>query len=155
MTSTKNKLTVLTTVYPPISNADAVRLMRVPAVEAMLRTSDFYLIAARAQARLTNPHFNRDTNEMSFDFSIGDRPPFPVRIALQELPGVKALKGEDFIVEFDTAGSGFKVWDKAGPHADQEPVEWFTTEKLLWDRTRRRTSARTPIARAQPHRPPR
>lgn len=48
MTSTKNKLTVLTTVYPPISSADAVRLMRVPAVEEMLRTSDFYMIGARA-----------------------------------------------------------------------------------------------------------
>lgn len=138
MTSTKNKLTVLTTVYPPISNADAVRLMRVPAVEEMLRTSDFYMIGARAQARLSNPQFDQDTNEMSFDFSIGGGPPYPVRVALQELPGVKALKGEDFIVEFDKAGSGFKVWDEAGPKTDQEPAEWFTTEKLLWDRTRGR-----------------
>jgi hypothetical protein len=138
MTSTKNKLTVLTTVYPPISNADAVRLMRVPAVEKMLRTSDFYMIGARAQARLSAPQFDQNTNEMSFDFSIGDGPPFPVHVALQELPGVKALKGENFIVEFDKAGSGFKVWNQVGPQADQEPAEWFTTEKLLWDRTRGR-----------------
>jgi hypothetical protein len=138
MTSTKNKLTVLTTVYPPISNADAVRLMRVPAVEEMLRTSDFYMIGARAQARLSNPQFDQDTNEMRFDFSIGDRSPSLVKVALQELPGVKALKGEDFIVEFDNAGSGFKVWDGTGPKTDQEPAEWFTTEKLLWDRTRGR-----------------
>lgn len=48
MTSTKNKLTVLTTVYPPVSSADAVRLMRVPAVEEMLRTGDFYTIGPRA-----------------------------------------------------------------------------------------------------------
>lgn len=138
MTSTKNKLTVLTTVYPPISNADAVRLMRVPAVEEMLRTSDFYMIGARAHARLSNPQFDQNTNKMSFDFSIGEGPPNPVHVALQELPGVKALEGEDFLVEFDKAGSGFKVWDKAGPRTDQEPAEWFTTEKLLWDRTRGR-----------------
>lgn len=138
MTYTKNKLTVLTTVYPPISNADAVRLMRIPAVEEMLRTSDFYMIGARAQARLSNPRFDHDRNEMNFDFLIGDEPPCPVRVALQELPGVKALEGEKFIVEFDEAGAGFRVWDKAGPKADEEPAEWFTTEKLLWDRTRGR-----------------
>jgi hypothetical protein len=42
------------------------------------------------------------------------------------------------MVESDKAGSGFKVWDKAGPKTDKDPVEWFTTEKLLWDRTRGR-----------------
>jgi hypothetical protein len=55
MTSTKNKLTVLTTVYSPISNADAVQLMRIRAVEEILRTSDFYMIGARAEAHLSNP----------------------------------------------------------------------------------------------------
>lgn len=139
MTSTKNKLTVLTTVYPPISNADAVRLMRVPAVEKLLRTSDFYMIGARAQARLSKPAFDPATNEMSFDFLIGTGQPHPVRVALQELPGVKALNGDDFIVEIDDAGSGFRVWDKDGPKLDEEPAEWFTTEKLLWDRTRGRS----------------
>ena len=48
MTSTKNRLIVLATVYPPIFSPDAVRLMRVPAVGEMLRTSDFYMIGARA-----------------------------------------------------------------------------------------------------------
>lgn len=138
MTSTKNKLTVLTTVYPPISSADAVRLMQVPAVEELLRTSDFYMIGARAQARLSDPQFDPDTNEMRFGFAIDDGSSHPVLVALQELPGVKALEGKDFIVEFDKAGSGFKVWDGAGSKPDEEPVEWFTTEKLLWDRTRGR-----------------
>lgn len=138
MTSTKNKLTVLTTVYPPISSADAVRLMQIPAVEEMLRTSDFYIIGARALARMSNPSFDRATNDLRFDFAIGDEPPQPVRVALQELPGVKALKGKDFLVEFDAAGSGFRVWDEDGPREDEEPAEWFTTEKLLWDRTRGR-----------------
>lgn len=138
MTTTKNKLTVLTTVYPPISNADAVRLMGIPAVEKMLRTSDFYMIGARAQARISAPQFDQDANMMSFDLLIGDEPPNPVCVALQELPGVKALDGDVFVVEYDEAGSGFKVWGKAGPQTNEEPLEWFTTEKLLWDRTRGR-----------------
>ena len=54
MTVTKTKLTALRTVYPPISNADAVRLMRDPDVEALLRDSDFYMIGGRAQARMVD-----------------------------------------------------------------------------------------------------
>jgi hypothetical protein len=67
MTSTNHKLTLLTTVSPPISSAEAVRLMRAPVVEEMLRTSDFYMIGARAQALLSDPQFDQDTNTMSFD----------------------------------------------------------------------------------------
>ncbi len=138
MTVTKTKLTTLRTVYPPISNADAVRLMRIPAVEAMLRTSDFYMIGGRAQARMLDPQFNLDENVIEFNFVVGDRPPSRVRIALQELPGVIDLRGKDFLIEFDDAGSGFRVWDGPPHENGSDVVEWFTTEKLLWDRSRAR-----------------
>lgn len=138
MTVTKTKLTTLRTVYPPISNADAVRLMRVPEVEALLRTSDFYMIGGRAQARMVEPDFDLDRNVVEFDFVVGDGPASPVAVALQELPGVKALDGRNFIVEFDRAGSGFKVWDGQPDEPGSEIAEWFTTEKLLWDHARGR-----------------
>jgi hypothetical protein len=138
MTSTKTKLTTLRTVYPPISNADAVRLMKIPEVEALLRTSDFYMIAGRAQARLENPEVDHSSNRLSFDFVVGDGPPNPVTFDLQELPGVKALKGRNFHLEIDRAGSGFKVWDGPPNQPGSDILEWFTTEKLLWDRSRGR-----------------
>ena len=43
-TSTKSKLSLLETVYPPISNQEAVWLQNDPEVEALLRQSDFYMI---------------------------------------------------------------------------------------------------------------
>lgn len=138
MTSTKSKLTTLRTVYPPISNADAVRLKHIPEVEELLRTSDFYMIAGRAQARMVEPEFDLEENVLTFGFRVGNREPSPVTIALQELPGVKALRGKDFAVEFDHAGSGFKVWDGTPNAPGSDIVEWFTTEKLLWDRARGR-----------------
>jgi len=138
MTSTKTKLTTLRTVYPPISNADSVRLKRIPEVEKLLRTSDFYMIGGRAQAHLSNPEFDLSTNVMTFDFIVGDGAPSPVVVKLQDLPGVKALKGRNFEVEFDRAGSGFKVWDGPSNEPGSDIIEWFTTEKLLWDRARGR-----------------
>jgi len=111
MTYTRNKLTVLSTVYPPISSADAVRLMRIPEVEAMLRTSDFYMIGGRAQARLTRPVCDHDSGELRFDFIVGDGEPRPVTIRIHELPGVATFEGETFQIQIDEAGSGFKIWD--------------------------------------------
>ena len=138
MTTTKTKLTTLRTVYPPISNADAARFMKDPDVESLLRTSDFYMIGGRAQARLVDPAIDPASNDLSFGFVVGDKAPSAVRIALQELPGVKALKGKDFELEIDEAGSGFRVWDGATNGPGSNVVEWFTTEKLLWDRARNR-----------------
>lgn len=138
MTVTKTKLTTLRTVYPPISNADAVRLMRIPEVEALLRTSDFYMIGGRAQARMIDPRIDPDENVVKFGFVVGDRDATPVRVALQELPGVIGLRGRDFLLEFDDAGSGFRIWEGPPFEDGSDVVEWFTTEKLLWDRSRAR-----------------
>jgi hypothetical protein len=139
MTSTKTKLTTLSTVYPPVSNADVVRLQKIPEVEALLRTSDFYMIAARAQARLVNPQVDHDDNVLTFDFVVGDGEPSRVVIAMQELPGVRALKGRNFFLEIDEAGSGFRVWDGPPQQSGSDIIEWFSTEKLLWDRARGRS----------------
>lgn len=148
MTSIKNKLTTLRTVYPPISAADAYRLKDDPEVEELLRKSDFYMIGGRAQARLTEPSFDHDTNSLTFNFVVGEGIPTPVTIRLQDLPGVKSLKGKDFIVELDEAGTGFKVWDGLVNADGSRIIEWFTTEKLLWDLARERPGI-DPIAGAR------
>jgi hypothetical protein len=139
MTATKNKLTVLSTVYPPISSADAVRLQKIPEVEQLLRRSDFYMIAGRAQARFSNPQVDHQDNSLTFDFAVGDQAGATVRFALQELPGVRALAGADYELEIDKAGSAFRIWDGPVGQAGSEVIEWFTTEKLLWDHARGRS----------------
>ena len=42
-------VSTLRLVFPPVSNFEAETIKEDPAVEAMLRTSDFYVIAARAE----------------------------------------------------------------------------------------------------------
>lgn len=138
MTKFQSKLTTLRTVYPPMSNADAFRLMRDADVEKMLRTSDFYMIVARAQARFLNPKVDQDAEEITFDFVVGNGPANSVRFILRELPGVEALGGANLFIEIDNAGTGFKIWDGPANEAGADVVEWFTTEKLLWDRARER-----------------
>lgn len=131
MSSTKTKLTALRTVYPPIANSHATALAKVPEVEELLRTSDFYMIGGRAIARMRDFAFDAAAGVLTFDFVVGGGPANPVRIELRSLPGVAAA-GADVEIEIDDAGSGFRIWHGT------EVVEWFTTEKLLWDRARDR-----------------
>lgn len=139
MTIIKSKLTTLRTVFPPISNADAARFSQDPEVEKLLRQSDFYMIGARAQARFLNPAFNAESEVISFDFVIGDGNPTPVQVAIRDLPAVAPLNGASVVVEFDGAGSGLRIWDAPPNDKDAEVLEWFTPEKLLWDRARHRS----------------
>ena len=87
---------------------------------------------------MIDPQFDLDENEIEFGFVVGDREASPVPVALQALPGVIGLRGRDFLIEFDEAGSGFRIWDGLPHEEGSDVVEWFTTEKLLWDRSRAR-----------------
>lgn len=142
MTMTKSKLTILQTVYPPISNSLAYQLEKDPEVEARFRESDFYMIAARAEARLREPEIDQKKGTLSFDFIVGALPPVKFIIDLLELPGLAQLKGSSFHLEFDGEGRGFRIWSDE-PHAEgSELLEWFTTESLLWHASRRRPGIR-------------
>lgn len=137
MTVTKTKITALRTVYPPISNADAVPLMRDPEVEALLRQSDFYMIGGRARASLTQPIIDAQTETMEFDFVVAEKSS-SVRIVVRELPGVAEAGCPVLEIEFDAEGRGFRIWKSESDGDPVELLEWFTTEKLLWDRARGR-----------------
>lgn len=142
MTNTKSKLTVLQTVYPPISNSLAYRLENDPEVEACFRESDFYMIAARQEARLRNLRIDDTEWTLRFDFVIGDREPVEFVIDIFDLPGVSAYGGGTCQLEFDDEGRGFRLWS-GEPHGDSsELLEWFTTESLLWYAARRRPGIR-------------
>lgn len=135
-TSTKSKITLLETVYPPISNQEAVWLQNDPKVEALLRQSDFYMIGGRAEAKYLNLVIGPDTYVISFDFAIGDDFRDPVEIRIRDLPAVEESEAESFWVE---AGDKIiRVWDGPIGEPGSNVLEWFTTEKLIWDRSRGR-----------------
>jgi hypothetical protein len=135
-TSEKSKMTGLETVYPPISNQEAVWLQDIPEVEELLRRSDFYMIAARAEAKFLDLSVNQETHEISFTFAVGDRFTDFVTLNARDLPGVAAHKEDGYWLE---AGEKcIRLW--SGPIASEgsRVLEWFTTEKLIWDRSRNR-----------------
>src|SRR3569623_1426323 len=113
---TKNKLTVLRTVYPPISSSLASALKKDKEVEEYLRRSDFYMIGVRAEARMRNFTMVNGGKSLVFDFIISGRPAAPVTIDIYELPGVAAYAGDKFQLQLDNAGTGFKIWT-GEPHA--------------------------------------
>lgn len=135
-TNSKSKLTFLETVYPPISNQEAVWLQNDPEVEALLRQSDFYMIGGRAEAKYLNLIIDPDTYIAKFDFAIGDDFSDPVEIHLRDLPGVEASGASSFWVE--GGEKIIRIWDGPIRETGSNVLEWFTTEKLIWDRSRGR-----------------
>lgn len=135
-TSTKHKVTLLETVYPPISNQEAIWLQNDPEVEALLRQSDFYMIGGRAEAKYLDLVIDPETYVATFDFAIGDDFRDPVVIHIRDLPAVAASDATSFWIE--GGDKIIRVWD--GPIGEQgsNVLEWFTTEKLIWDRSRGR-----------------
>lgn len=131
-TSTKSKITFLETVYPPISNQEAIWVHNIPEVEALLRTSDFYMIAGRAEAKYLNLKF--DSEVVTFDFAIGADFHDPVAIHIHQLPAVADSDAGDFWIEL--GDKCIRVWDGPVNEPGSIVIEWFTTEKLIWDRSR-------------------
>lgn len=135
-TSTKSKLTFLETVYPPISNQEAVWFENDPEVEEMLRQSDFYMIGGRAEAKYLNLVIDPETYVATFDFVIGDDFRDPVEIHIRNLPAVAASKAGSFWIE--GGEKNIRVWDGPIGEPGSNVLEWFTTEKLIWERSRGR-----------------
>lgn len=135
-TSTKSKLTFLETVYPPISNQEAVWLQKDPAVAALLRKSDFYMIAGRAEAKFLNIRVDEDALIVTFDFVIDQHFTDPVTLLVHDLPGVATCPRSDYW--FEAGEKMIRIWDGPVNQAGSSVLEWFTTEKLIWDRSRGR-----------------
>ncbi|MBZ9791673.1 hypothetical protein K9B32_16325 [Rhizobium sp. 3T7] len=136
-TSTKSKVTFLETVYPPISNQEAVWFQSDPEVEALLRRSDFYMIGGRAEAKYLDLAFDSETDIVTFNFAIADDFRDPVAIHIRELPEIADSGADSFWIE--AGDKGIRIWDGPVNGKGSNVLEWFTTEKLIWDRSRGRS----------------
>ncbi len=133
-TVTKSKLTSLELVYPPISNQEAVWLQNDPAVEAELRASDFYMIAGRREVKFSKIMVDQETHLLTFDVVFGNQVIDTVQIQPNELPSLAEKKPDTFWLE---AGDKFlRLWDGPVKGPNSEVLDWLTTEKLLWERSR-------------------
>jgi hypothetical protein len=133
-TVTKSKVSMLELVFPPISNQEAVQLQHDPEVEALLRESDFYMIGGRAEARFTDIAVDQKTHVMNFNMTVGNIKD-PVQLHLKALPGVAEAEAEGHWLE--AGEKGIRIWDGPIKEVSSQVLDWFTTEKLLWDRSLR------------------
>jgi hypothetical protein len=129
-------MTGLRIVYPPVSNQEAVWVQDDSEVEALLRSSDFYMIAARAEAKFMDLAVDEKSHRLSFAYVIGDCFRDAVTLNLLELPGVASVPGGGYWLE---AGEKMvRLWDGPVREEGSSVLEWFTTEKLIWDRSQHR-----------------
>jgi hypothetical protein len=129
------KYTALSTVYPPISSQEASWLQKDPEVEALLRTSNFYMIGAREEAKLRDLSPNEDDWTLRVNLVIGEFEDSVV-IRIRDLP---ALEGVDLdSVYLDAGEKHIRIWDGDPEVSESDVLEWFTTEKLIWDRSHAR-----------------
>ncbi len=130
------KISALRLVYPPISNQEAAWLLKVPEVEAIMRRSDLYMIAGREELHFDVFNADPETGVVDLGIALTTGLTDTGRIAMRELPGV--VDEPPGIIALNAGPKFLKVTADGASDRD-EPLEWFTTEKLLFDRWRRRS----------------
>lgn len=131
-TVSRGQVSRLDLVYPPISNQEAVWLERDPDVQDQLRASDFYMIAARPEAKFTEIEIDEQAHTVSFNVRVGDGLCEPGVLRLPEIPGIEGHDG----YWLEAGEKLFRAWDGPIRAEGSNVLDWFTTEKLLWDKSR-------------------
>jgi hypothetical protein len=132
-TVTKSKISMLELVYPPMSNQEAVWFKDDPEVEPLLRESDFYVIGGRPEAKFSDFEKHDDEWVLRFKMTVEGGPSDDVRLDIKELPGVSDADPDNLWIEL---GPKFiRIWDGPEKQEGSNILAWFTTEKLLLDRS--------------------
>lgn len=105
-----------------------------PEVEAVLRSSDFYMIVGRAEARYADVAFDEALERLTFRFLVGDDFSDDVVIDLMSLPTFQSHRARNY--EIEVGEKNIRIWTGTPNAETSEVIDWFTTEKLLWERSR-------------------
>ncbi|MCC3303372.1 hypothetical protein [Sneathiella sp. HT1-7] len=132
-TFTKSKISKLELVYPPISNQEAVWLQNDPEVVELFRNSDFYMIGGRAEAKFIDVEINENNGAISFKFSIGDTIEDNCTVNVGDL--VNVINADTEEIEIEIGEKYIRIWDGPIKQPGSNVLEWFSTEKLLWDKS--------------------
>jgi hypothetical protein len=127
----RNQICSLRLVYPPISNQEAEHLMHEPAAADELRQSNIYMIVSRAEAKFLDLRGNPEDLSLSLTFMTGDGARDEAFIRVDELPGV--ADAEMARLRLECGDKIIRVYGEQDG-AEDELLQWFTTEKLLFDR---------------------
>ncbi|MCA1982970.1 hypothetical protein [Nocardioides nematodiphilus] len=140
MTDMNVMLSTLHLVYPPVSSYEADSVKDDPEVEALLRESDFYMMAMRPEVFFDDIELDGTLWTLRVVGEGAGGEPFVDHATLDIERLATDLLGE--MPETVTADLGPKfvrLWpgtEEEVEEGDLEPFEWFTTEKLLHDKGR-------------------
>ena len=127
----KSQLSYLSLVYPPMSNQEAYWLQDDAEVETILRRSDFYMVVGRGEAKFQVTHVDESSGEIALKFTVAGGPQDDGVLKIRELPGTR--KASQLMLE--GGEKMIRVWDRPRSEEGAELLAWFTTEKLLYDRS--------------------
>lgn len=129
-----SKLSLLELVYPPISNQEAVWLKDDPEVKARIQQSDFYMIAARAEIKFVNYQFDNKIGRIDFSISTIGGVFDSVSLVVEKLSAMAHRENSGY--EIEMGEKIVRIWSGKMDDPDSKCLEWFTTEKLIWNKSR-------------------
>lgn len=134
-------INTLSLVYTPVSNQEADWLLQDAEVEKLLRSSDFYLLGTRAEVQFDADSAGAvtvdDDGRLHFTIAVGD---IHDDVALDcPMLAEQALGIQPDVLTFEWGSKLVRLYagtDDEVKNGQAECYEWFTTEKLIWDRSR-------------------
>ena len=127
----KFQFSSLSLVYPPVSNQEMYRLKNDTGVEEELRKSDFYMVVGRAEAKFQIVEVDQSSGDASLYLTVLGGPEAHGVLRPGQVPG--AAEAPNLMLE--SGDKILRVWDRPKEEPGAELLDWFTTEKLLYDRS--------------------
>lgn len=138
----KAQINFLKLVYPPISNQEAEWIKNDPEVVAELKNSNLYMIVQRHESKFHLFNENEMSKNFINDFSIkfkytvgniSDNVEINLTVLFKELN----INIDKYNFEFELGKKQIRIW-KCNLDTNERinVVDWFTTEKILWDKWR-------------------
>lgn len=124
-------ITRLRLVYPPVSNQEAEWVREVEDVEKLMRKSDIYAIAARAELLFSYVDLTAD-GELTISAIIEDQLESTVVLSMALLPNVAPFSDH---LEIEFGPRLIRIWTGESPGVEPDLLEWFTADKLLYDKS--------------------
>ncbi len=137
----KSQINILKLVYPPITNQEAEWLKEDKEVAEEIKSSNLYMIVQRHESKFEicddENSFDKFTQDLKIKFKyIIDKEIEYGEIDFKELVNNANIKFEDYDYELELGEKQIRIWKKEHLTQKKDILDWFTTEKILWDKWR-------------------
>jgi hypothetical protein len=136
----KAQLNALKLVFPPLSNQEAEWLKDDPDVQAILKSSNLYMIGQRREAKFVYPDKAIETLKKTFKFHFqycSGNLTSNVTIDIKEMLRYYEVDVKLDDILFESGDKYVRIWNlETVTKTRNDLIYWTTTEKLLYDKSR-------------------